>query len=53
MQLTQEDLEEFKAIYKEEYGAEISNAEAQEMAMRLLRVLKVIMDVCDQETPPK
>ena len=39
--ITQEDLEEFKAIYREEYGAEISDAEALEIGTRLLRVVKV------------
>ena len=49
MQLTQEDLEEFKALYKDEYGVDISDAEALEMGTRLLRVVKVIVDVGGQE----
>ena len=35
MQLTQEALNEFKAIYKAEFGEEISDAEALEMGTRL------------------
>ena len=52
MQLTQEDLEEFKAIYRQEYGIDISDAEALEMGTRLLRVVKVIVDVGGQERTP-
>jgi hypothetical protein len=52
MQLTQEDLEEFKQIYRREYGADISDAQALEMGTRLLRVVKVVVDVCGQEHPP-
>ena len=51
MQLSQEDIDEFKAIYKREYGEDISDAEARDMGTRLLRVLKVILDVCGQEVP--
>ena len=49
MQLSQEDIDEFKAIYRKHYGQEISDAEARDMGMRLLRVLKVIFEVCGQE----
>lgn len=49
MQLSQEDIDEFKAIYRKHYGQDISDAEARDMGMRLLRVLKVILDVCGQE----
>ena len=50
MQLTQEVLEEFKALYRKHYGQDLSDAEARDLGMRLLRVLKVILDVCGQET---
>jgi hypothetical protein len=48
MQLTQEDIDEFKALYRKHYGQDISDTEARDMGMRLLRVLKVILDVCGQ-----
>ena len=53
MQLTQADLEEFKALYQEEYGVALSDAEALEMGTRLLRVVKAIVEACGQERPPE
>jgi len=53
MQLSQEDIEEFKAIYKKEYGVDISDADALEMGTRLLRVVKVVVGVCGQDRPFK
>ena len=50
MQLTQEALNEFKAIYKAEFGEEISDAEALEMGTRLLRVFHVLLEVGNEET---
>lgn len=52
MQLTQADIDEFKAIYRKEYGVDISDAEALEMGTRLLRVVKVVVDVGGQERTP-
>ena len=52
MQLTQADIDEFKAIYRKEYGVDISDAEALEMGTRLLRAVKVVVDVCGQERTP-
>ena len=48
MQLTQEALDEFKAIYKKEFGEDISDAQAREMGTRLLRVFHVLLEVNDQ-----
>jgi len=42
MQLSQEAIEEFKTIYQEEFGEIISDAEAQEMGLRLLRFVQII-----------
>lgn len=53
MQLSQEDIEKFKAIYREEYGVDLSDADALEMGTRLLRVVKVVADVCGQDRPSK
>ena len=49
MQLSPEAIDEFKAIYKKEYGEDISDDEARDMGTRFLRVLKVIQDVCGRE----
>ena len=49
MQLSQKAIDEFKEIYREEYGKEISDAEARDMGTRLLRILEVIQDVCGQD----
>ena len=48
MQLTQEALDEFKAIYQSEFGEDITDAQAREMGTRLLRVFRVLLDVSDQ-----
>jgi hypothetical protein len=41
-QLSRQAIEEFKAIYLEEFGKALSNDEAQEMALRLLRFLETL-----------
>lgn len=45
MQLSPEAIQEFKQIYREEYGEEISDDEAREVGTRLVRVFKVICEV--------
>jgi hypothetical protein len=42
MQLSKEAIEEFKQIYKEEFGEEISDQEAMEKAVRLINLMRVI-----------
>jgi hypothetical protein len=42
MGLSKEAINEFKAIYREEFGEEISNAEAQELGESLISLFKVI-----------
>jgi hypothetical protein len=42
MQLSQEALEAFKQIYQEEFGETLSDAEAQEMGERLLRLFQLM-----------
>ncbi len=42
MQLNQEDVDEFKEIYKEEFGKEISNQRALELAQNLLNLFRAI-----------
>ena len=50
MQLTQQALNEFKAIYKSEFGEDISDAEALEMGTRLMRVFHVLLEVSREDT---
>ena len=42
MLLTQEDIDEFKAIYKREFGEELDNGEARIMAEQLLRLYALL-----------
>jgi hypothetical protein len=42
MQISEEAIEEFVLIYKEEYGEDISRAEASEMAHRLLTLYELL-----------
>jgi hypothetical protein len=41
-QLSREAIEEFKAIYREEFGKILSDDEVQEMAMHLLRFFGIL-----------
>jgi hypothetical protein len=41
-QLSHETIEEFKAIYQEEFGEVLSDDEVQEIAMRLLRFFGIM-----------
>ncbi len=51
MQLTPQAVQEFKEIYQEEYGQEVSDAEARDMGTRLLRVLKVLQEISANDAP--
>jgi len=42
MRLSKEAIEEFKKIYREEFGKKISDEEAQEKGQRLLSLFKII-----------
>lgn len=42
MRLTEEDLKEFKRIYKKEFGEDISDKDALEKATRLIRLVKAV-----------
>jgi len=48
-QLSREALNEFKAAYQEEFGEEISDTQACEMAVRLLRFFGVLAKPPDSE----
>ena len=41
-QLSREAIEEFKTIYKEEFGETLTDDEVQEIAMRLLRFFGIL-----------
>jgi len=41
-QLSQQAIAEFKAIYKDEFGQDLSNDEVQEIALRLLRFFCIL-----------
>ncbi len=43
MRLSQQDLDEFKQIYKEEFGEEISNAEALDMGLNLVNLFTAML----------
>lgn len=40
--LSRKAIEEYKAIYKKEFGKEITDSEAEEQGMKLLRLFKII-----------
>ena len=42
-QLSREAIDEFKAIYKEEFGEELSDGQVQEIAIRLLRFFGILV----------
>ena len=48
-QLSREAIEEFRAIYEEEFGKRLSDDEVQEIALRLLRFFGILQEQ-DEET---
>ena len=40
--ISEEQLEEFKLIYKEEFGKEISDKEALDKALNLVNLMKIV-----------
>jgi len=44
MKLSQKAIDEFKGIYRAEFGKEITDDEAQRMGWNVLRVFKVLLD---------
>jgi hypothetical protein len=43
MRLSSKAIEEFKQIYQEEFGEELSDAQAQETALRVLRIFRLLL----------
>ncbi len=53
MKLSEEAIEEFREIYRKEFGKEISDGEAQEMGIRLIRLFKIILRPIPKEMDNK
>ena len=49
-QLSREAIDEFKAIYQDEFGRELSDDEVQEIAVRLLRFFGILVRPSPGET---
>lgn len=45
MKLTKEELDEFKLIYKKEYGIELDDKLAESYAMKLLKYLSIVKNM--------
>ena len=45
MKLTDTDIQEFQALYREAYGVEISKEDALSGANKLIRIVQIIMDL--------
>jgi len=52
-QLSREAIDEFKAIYKDEFGELLSDDEVQEIALRLLRFFGILTKATPDETDAK
>lgn len=52
-QLSREAIEEFKAIYQEEFGQKLSDDEVQEIAVRLLRFFGILGRPQSSDSPEK
>lgn len=52
-QLSREAIDEFKAIYQEEFGQTLSDDEVQEIAIRLLRFFGILKRPLPDERPEK
>ena len=50
MQLTQEDLEEFKAIYQQEFSLALSDAQALELATTALNLMGAVYRPLPEES---
>lgn len=49
-QLSRQAIDEFKAIYQEEFGKSLSDDEVQEIALRLLRFFGILNGSSPDET---
>lgn len=53
MQLSPKAINEFRQIYRQEYGRILSTAQAEEQGRNLLTLCKTILNIQDHTTPPK
>lgn len=54
MTLTKGELEQFKALYLEHYGIDLTDAQAFDKGTRLVRLLKVVLQAtCEEDTRSK
>jgi len=53
MPLSPKSIEEFKKIYKEEFGVELTNLEAEESAIKLVKYFELLMRIDKRLTKPK
>ena len=53
MEISKEELEEFKKIYKEEFGEDLSDEEAREVAQRLLGFIKLVYRPLPKDKEPE
>ncbi len=51
-QLSRQAIEEFKAIYEKEFGEPLTDDEAQEMGLRVLRLFALLAEPDGALTPP-
>ena len=52
-QLSRQAIEEFKAIYKEEFGQDLSDGEVQEIALNLLRFFGMLREPLPDRAQPE
>ena len=50
MQLNNDDIQEFKDIYRREYGEELTDADAERRARQLLQFYEVILHILTEHT---
>jgi len=50
-QLSREAIEDFKAIYQDEFGQELSDDEVQKIALRLLRLFGILQTPVQSDNP--
>jgi hypothetical protein len=50
-QLSRQAIDEFKAIYQDEFGKRLSDDEVQEIALRLLRFFGILNQSLSDESP--
>ncbi len=48
--ITKEELAEYKRLYKEEFGIELTDAQALDKGSRLVRLLKVVLKPSEKPT---